>query len=72
MRDIKLSCIKTLDNLKEELDIKNIVNDNEIFVEFDSAYKKLGQFQKDKFLGIPGRLLFCTESIVCFRKRSLS
>ena len=49
VRDIKLSCIKTLDNLKDDLDIKNIVNDNEIFVEFDSAYKELGKIQKDKF-----------------------
>ena len=49
VRDIKLSCIKTLDNLKDELDIKNIVNDNEIFVEFDRAYKELGKIQKDKF-----------------------
>jgi len=49
VRDIKLSCIKTLDNLKDELDIKNIVNDNEIFVEFDGAYKELGKLQKDKF-----------------------
>ena len=49
VRDIKLSCIKTLDNLKDDLDIKNIVNDNEIFVEFDRAYKELGKIQKDKF-----------------------
>lgn len=49
VRDIKLSCIKTLDNLKDELDIKNIINDNDIFVEFDKAYKELGKLQKDKF-----------------------
>jgi len=49
VRDIKLSCIKALDNLKDELDIKNIVNDNEIFIEFDGAYKELGKLQKEKF-----------------------
>ena len=49
VRDIKVSCIKALDNLKEELNIKDIVNNQEIFVEFDSAYKELGKIQNEKF-----------------------
>ena len=49
VRDIKVSCIKALDNLKEELDIKNIVNNQQIFVEFDAAYKELGKLQNEKF-----------------------
>ena len=49
VRDIKVSCIKALDNLKEELNIKDIVNNQEIFVEFDAAYKELGKMQNAKF-----------------------
>ena len=49
VRDIKVTCIKILDNLKEELNIKDIVNDQQIFVEFDSAYKELGKLQNSKF-----------------------
>ena len=49
VRDIKVSCIKALDNLKEELNIKDIVNNQDIFVEFDSAYKELGKIQNAKF-----------------------
>ena len=49
VRDIKVSCIKALDNLKEELHIKDIVNNQQIFVEFDSAYKELGKLQNSKF-----------------------
>ena len=49
VRDIKVSCIKALDELKEELNIKNIVNNQQIFVEFDKAYKELGKIQNEKF-----------------------
>ena len=49
VRDIKVTCIKVLDNLKEELNIKDIVNNQQIFVEFDSAYKELGKLQNSKF-----------------------
>ena len=49
VRDIKVSCIKFLDNLKEELNIKDIVNNEDIFVEFDLAYKELGKKQNAKF-----------------------
>ena len=49
VRDIKFSCIKALDNLKEELNIKDIVNNQQIFVEFDTAYKKLKKLQNEKF-----------------------
>jgi len=49
VRDIKVSCIKALDNLKEELNIKDIVNNQDIFVEFDAAYKELGKIQNAKF-----------------------
>ena len=49
VRDIKVSCIKALDDLKEELNIKDIVNNQQIFVEFDAAYKELGKLQNEKF-----------------------
>ena len=39
VRDIKVGCIKTLDELKEKLNIKDIVNNVEIFKNFDIAYK---------------------------------
>ena len=40
VRDIKASCVKALDELKEKLNIKDIVNNPQIFKEFDIAYKK--------------------------------
>ena len=49
VRDIKVACIKALDNLKEEINIKDIVNNTQIFVEFDTAYKELGKLQNYKF-----------------------
>ena len=49
VRDIKVSCTKALDNLKEELNIKDIINNQDIFVEFDLAYKELGKKQNEKF-----------------------
>ena len=49
VRDIKLSCIKALDELKENLNIKNMVNNQDIFVEFDKAYKDLAKLQNEKF-----------------------
>ena len=49
VRDIKLSCIKALDGLKDDLNIKNMVNNQEIFVEFDKAYKDLAKLQNEKY-----------------------
>ena len=49
VRGIKISCIKALDNLKEELNIKDIVNNPQIFKEFDIAYKNLGRIANEKF-----------------------
>ena len=49
VRDIKLSCIKALDGLKDDLNIQNIVNNQEIFIQFDQAYKELGKEQNEKF-----------------------
>jgi hypothetical protein len=49
VRDIKTGCIKALDELKERLNIKDIVNDVEIFKNFDIAYKELGRIQNEKF-----------------------
>ena len=48
IRDIKVSSIKTLDDLKDKLDIKDIVNNVEIFKNFDVAYKQLGRIQNEK------------------------
>ena len=49
VRDIKISCVKALDDLKEKLNIKDIVNNPQIFKDFDIAYKKLGITQNEKF-----------------------
>ena len=49
VRDIKTSCIKALDELKEKLNIKDIVNNTQIFKDFDNAYKRLGKIQNEKF-----------------------
>ena len=48
-RDIKASCIKALDDLKEKLNIKDIVNNPQIFKDFDIAYKRLGERESAKF-----------------------
>ena len=50
VRDMKVSCIKTLDELKEKLNIKDIVNNVEIFKNFDIAYKELGRVQNEIFV----------------------
>ena len=49
VRDIKASCVKALDELKEKLNIKDIVNNPQIFKEFDIAYKNMGRIQNEKF-----------------------
>ena len=49
VRDIKLSCVKALDELKENLNIQDIVNNQDIFIQFDQAYKDLGKLQNEKF-----------------------
>ena len=48
-RDIKVYCIKLLDDLKEKMNIKDIINNEQIFLDFDEAYKKLGKLQNDNF-----------------------
>ena len=37
-----------MDDLKDKLDIKDIVNNVEIFKNFDVAYKQLGRIQNEK------------------------
>jgi nitrogen regulatory protein PII-like uncharacterized protein len=49
VRDIKVGCMKALDELKEKLNIKDIVNNPNIFKEFDIAYKELAKIQNEKF-----------------------
>ena len=49
VRDIKVVCIKALDDLKEKLNIKDIVNNVEIFKNFDIAYKELERVQNENF-----------------------
>ena len=49
VRDIKVSCVKALDELKEKLNIKDIVNNQQIFKDFDNAYKQLGLKMNEKF-----------------------
>ena len=49
VRDIKVSCIKVLDELKEKLNIKDIVNNPQTFKEIDMAFKELGRIQNERF-----------------------
>ena len=49
VRDIKVSCIKILDDLKDKLDIKDIVNNQQTFKKIDMAYKELGRVQNERF-----------------------
>ena len=50
VRDIKVLWIKALDDLKEKLNIKDIVNNVEIFKNFDIAYKELERVQNENFI----------------------
>ena len=50
VRDIKVVCIKALDDLKEKLNIKDIVNNVEIFKNFDIAYKELERVHNENFI----------------------
>ena len=49
VRNIKLSCIKGLDEYKDVINIKDIINNQEIFLDFDHTYKEMGKKQKEKF-----------------------
>ena len=49
VRDIKLFCIKALDEYKNAINIKDIINNEEMFIDFDTTYKELGAQQKEKF-----------------------
>jgi len=49
VRDIKLNCVIALDKLKDKINIKDIVNNPQIFKEFDTAYKKLKKAQNEQF-----------------------
>ena len=39
-----------MDDLKEKMNIKDIINNEQIFLDFDKAYKKLGKLQNDNFI----------------------
>ena len=49
VRDIKISCIKALDEYKDLINIKDIINNEEVFIDFDHTYKDMGNKQKEKF-----------------------
>ena len=49
VRDIKIYCIKLLDDLKEKMNIKDILNNEQLFLDFDKVYKKLSKLQNEKF-----------------------
>ena len=49
VRNIKVSCIKALDDLKEKINIKDIVNNPQIFKDFDHAYRNMAKIQNEKF-----------------------
>ena len=48
-RDIKISCIKALDEYKDLINIKDIINNEEVFLDFDHTYKDIGKKQNEKF-----------------------
>ena len=49
VRGIKLNCVLALDKLKDSINIKDIVNNPQIFKDFDIAYKKLKRAQDEQF-----------------------
>ena len=49
VKEIKVSCIKALDEYKDLIDIKDIINNQEIFIDFDRTYKEIGNKQKEKY-----------------------
>ena len=49
IRDIKISCIKALDEYKDLINIKDIINNEEVFLDFEHTYKDIGKKQKEKF-----------------------
>ena len=49
IRDIKLYCIRALDDYKKAINIKDIVNNEEMFIDFDNTYKEIGLQQREKF-----------------------
>ena len=49
VRDIKLYCIRALDEYKNAINIKDIINNEEMFIEFDNTFKELAIQQKEKF-----------------------
>ena len=49
VRDIKVFCIKALDEYKNAINIKDIINSEEMFIDFHNTYTELGIQQKEKF-----------------------
>lgn len=49
VRDIKVSCVKVLDDLKDKYNIKDIVNNTQIFVSLQNAYNEIQIEQNEKF-----------------------
>ena len=49
VRNIQASCIKALDEYKDLINIKDIVNNQEVFIDFDHIYKDMGNKQKERF-----------------------
>ena len=49
VRDIKVFCIRALDDYKKAINIKEIINNDEMFIDFDNTYKEIGRQQKEKF-----------------------
>ena len=49
VRDIKISCIKALDDYKNAINVKDIINNENIFLDFHNTYEEMGIKQKEKF-----------------------
>ena len=48
VRDAKVSCIKALDEYKDAINIRDIINNQEKFLDFDLTYNQLRDKQKEK------------------------
>ena len=72
IRDIKVYCIKILDDLKEKMKVKDIINNEQIFLDFDKAYKKLGKLQNSKFATNSITYQEFTQQIPCLIKNLIN
>ena len=72
IRDIKIYCIKILDDLKEKMNIKDIINNEQLYLDFDKAYKKLDRLKNEKFNSIFSSYIKFNEQIPTLIKNMIN